>query len=114
MAPRSSALLFLLLLAGCAGDSSLVARQDADLQSSIQYDKVECKKLISQRNAIASANGVATDAKPVFADTPLGLGPVLPDIRSAKRQSAEKAAAEIDAMNRSLIRRQCIPKPAAS
>lgn len=114
MAPRSPAFLFLLLLAGCAGDASLVSRQDADVQTSLQYDKIECKKLISQRNAIASANGVATDAKPVFAETPLGLGPVLPDIRSTKKQSADKAAGQIDAMNRSLIRRQCIPKPAAS
>lgn len=114
MAPRSSAFLFLLLLAGCAGDASLVSRQDAAVQTSLQYDKVECKKLISQRNAVASANGVATDAKPVFAETPLGLGPVLPDIRSTKKQSADQAAGQVDAMNRSLIRRQCIPKPAES
>lgn len=113
MAPRSPAFLLLLMLAGCAGDASLVSRQDAAVQTSIQYDKVECKRLISQRDSIASANGLATDAKPVFAETPLGLGPVLPDTRSAKKQSADKAAGQIDAMNRSLIRRQCIPKPAA-
>jgi len=114
MAPRTSALVLLLLLAGCAGDYSLVSRQDADLQSSLQYDKVECKQLIAQRDGLAKANGLTSNAKPVFAETPLGLGPVLPDIRSAKRQSSDKASAQIDAMNRSLIRRQCIPKPATT
>lgn len=83
------------------------------MQTSIQYDKIECKKLIAQRNAVAGTGGVATDAKPVFAETPLGLGPVLPDVRSTKQRSADQAAGQVDAMNRSLIRRQCIPKPAA-
>ncbi len=110
-----AALLLCLLVAGC-GANSLAAREDSDVQSSLQYDKVACASLLSQRNALAQRNNLPLDAKPTFTNVPTGFGTVVPDIRSSSQRAAQKAAGEIDAMNRSMTRRQCAgaPKPAKS
>jgi hypothetical protein len=42
---------------------------------------------------------------------PLGLGPMVPDTRSKEQHAIEQARGEIDAMNRSMVRRKCIPAP---
>lgn len=110
-----AALLLCLLVAGC-GANSLAAGEDSDVQSSLQYDKVACGPLLSQRNALARRYGLPQDAKPVFSDLPTGFGTVVPDIRSTQQRDKQAAAGEIDAMNRSLTRRQCTgaPKKAAT
>ena len=109
---RTTALTTLLcgLLAGCAA-GSIAAGEDANIASSLQYDSIACEPLLAERNALAARHGLPQDARPAFSGTPTGLGAVVPDIRTANKREADRAAGRIDAMNRSLIRRQCIPKP---
>ena len=109
MRKSMSLLAACLMTAGCA--NSLATGQDQNVQSSLQYDSVPCSQLLARRGQLTRQYQLPEDAKPVFAEPPVGLGLVLPDMRSRQRRDAERAAGEIDAMNRSLIRRQCIKAP---
>jgi hypothetical protein len=95
-----------LVTAGCAG-SSMAERQDADIQSSLQYDSVPCGQLLAQRNALAQQHNLSTKAKPAFSNPAMGFGPFMPDVRSKAKQDTDKATGEMDAMNRSIDRRDC-------
>jgi len=97
-----------LVLAGCGGNS-LVESQERNIRSSLPYDSVSCEALLAKRQALTRRYRLAENAKPVVSETPLGLGPVLPDTRSNDQRAAEAARGEIDAMNRSMARRKCIP-----
>lgn len=99
------------MLSGCAA-GSIASNEDANVASSLQYDTIACSSLIAQRNALAARYGLPQDAKPGFSKVPVGLGTVVPDMRNTRKRDTDQAAGRIDAMNRSLIRRQCIPKPA--
>jgi hypothetical protein len=95
-----------LTVSGCA--NSLVADQDRNVASSLPYDSVECATLLAERDQLARRYNLPTDAKPVFAKSPMGLGPITPDVRSERRREIETASGQIDAMNRSLARRKCV------
>lgn len=99
-----------LVLAGC-GETSMASRQEQNVTSSLQYDAVACAPLISQRNALAANYGLSQDAKGSMTAGPTGFAPFIPDYRSQKQQDSDRAAGQIDAMNRSLIRRACIKPP---
>jgi hypothetical protein len=99
-----------LAMAGCAGNS-LAEHQDASIQSSLQFDSVPCDQLLAQRNGLAQQHNLPVDAKPTFSNSPMGFGPFTPDFRSKARRDAEQASGRIDAMNRSISRREC-GKPA--
>jgi hypothetical protein len=103
--PALVASILCLAVTGCA--NSLVADQDRNVASALPYDSVDCAALLAERDQLAQRYGLPTDAKPVFAKSALGLGPIMPDIRSDRRRQAEKARGQIDAMNRSLTRRRC-------
>lgn len=92
-------------VSGCA--SSLAVREDQDVQSSLQYDAVSCTSLIAQRNELMRRYDLPRNATPTFSNTPFGLGPVLPDIRSQRQREVAHASGEIAAMNNSIARRQC-------
>lgn len=94
-----------LTVTGCA--NSLVVEQDRNVASSLPYDSVSCSSLLTQRDQLARRYNLPTNAKPIFSNQPMGLGPVIPDVRSDRRRGIEKASGEIDAMNRSLVRRKC-------
>ncbi|HMM63526.1 MAG TPA: hypothetical protein PKD01_05325 [Mesorhizobium sp.] len=108
---RICATLALCVLAAGCGANSLASREDREVQSSLQYDGVDCARLAAQRDALAQRHGLSRNAKPAFSDVPTGFGVVTPDLRSAPRRDTEDAAGAIDAMNRSLARRRC-PGPA--
>lgn len=99
-----------LAITGCAGNS-MAERQDANVQSSLQYDSVPCDRLLAQRNGLAQRYRLSRDAKPSFSNPGVGLGPFTPDFRSKTQRDIEKASGQIDAMNRSITRREC-GKPA--
>ena len=99
-----------LAIAGCVG-TSIAERQDANVQSSLQYDSVPCDQLLAQRNRLAQQYRLPQDAKPSFSDPGVGLGPFTPDTRSKAQRDVEQASGRIDAMNRSIARREC-GKPA--
>ncbi|MCV3205907.1 hypothetical protein OHD62_04845 [Mesorhizobium sp. YC-39] len=99
-----------LAMAGCAG-SSLAERQDENVESSLQFDSVPCDQLLVQRNALAQQYRLPQDAKPSFSNSGVGFGPFTPDVRSKTQRDAEQASGRIDAMNRSITRREC-GKPA--
>ena len=109
MAALSLCLLGMVPLAGCA--NSLAVAEDSNVQSSLQYDTVPCPQLLAQRNGLMQRYQLPSDAKPVFSNAPTGFGTVLPDMRSSRQRDIQKARGEIDAMNRSIVRRQC-EKPA--
>lgn len=92
-------------VSGCA--SSLAVREDQDVQSSLQYDVVSCTSLIARRNDLMRRYNLPKDATPTFSNTPFGLGPVLPDMRSQHQRDIAHASGEIAAMNNSITRRQC-------
>lgn len=94
-----------LTVSGCA--NSLVADQDRNVASALPYDSVDCATLLAERDQLAQRYNLSINAKPVFARSAMGLGPVTPDIRSNRRRDVEKASGEINAMNRSLSRRKC-------
>ncbi len=96
-----------LTVAGCVGGTSMSERQDEDVQSSLQYDDVPCDQLIANRNALAQQNNLPVTAKPAFSNPAMGFGPFTPDVRSKAKRDSDKAAGEIDAMNRSIDRRDC-------
>ncbi|WP_296745399.1 hypothetical protein [Mesorhizobium sp.] len=96
-----------LMVAGCVGGTSMSERQDEDVQSSLQYDDVPCDQLIANRNALAQQNNLPITAKPTFSNPAMGFGPFTPDVRSKAKRDSDKAAGEIDAMNRSIDRRDC-------
>jgi len=99
-----------LPLTGCGADS-LREHQENNVMSSLPYDSTPCDALKAKRATLMARYGLQQDAKPVMDDAPLGLGPVMPDMRSAQQKDVEKARGEIDAMNRSMVRRKCIPAP---
>ena len=96
-----------LLTAGCVGGTSMSEQQDANVQSSLQYDTVPCDQLLAQRNGLAQQYNLATKAKPTFSNPAMGFGPFTPDMRSKAKRDTDKASGEIDAMNRSIDRRDC-------
>ncbi|TIN20272.1 MAG: hypothetical protein E5Y31_23220 [Mesorhizobium sp.] len=79
-----------LLTAGCVGGTSMSERQDANVQSSLQYDSVPCNQLLAQRNGLVQQYNLPT-----------------PDMRSKAKRDTDRASGEIDAMNRSIDRREC-------
>ncbi|QDC02590.1 hypothetical protein [Mesorhizobium sp. 8] len=97
-----------LFLASCGSDS-LVGHQERNIMSSLPYDSTPCNTLLAKRQSLMSRYYLDENAKPVVSATPLGLGPVVPDTRSKAQQAVEQARGEIDAMNRSMVRRKCIP-----
>ncbi|MBZ9982244.1 MULTISPECIES: hypothetical protein [unclassified Mesorhizobium] len=100
------ALASCLVMAGCVGNS-MSERQEENVQSSLQYDSVPCGQLLAQRNALARQYNLSQQAKPTFSNPAMGFGPFIPDIRSKTKRDADKASGEIDAMNRSIERRDC-------
>lgn len=99
-----------LFLAGC-GSNSQVEHQERNIMSSLPYDSVPCNALLAKRQALMQRYNLGADAKPIVSEMPLGLGPMVPDMRSKERKASEQARGEIDAMNRSMVRRKCIPAP---
>ncbi|TIS56070.1 MAG: hypothetical protein E5W82_04345 [Mesorhizobium sp.] len=99
-----------LAVAGCVGNS-MSEQQDANVQSSLQYDSVPCDQLLAQRNGLAQQYHLSVDAKPSFSNPAMGFGPFTPDMRSKAKRDADQASGKIDAMNRSITRREC-GKPA--
>ncbi|TIV96579.1 MAG: hypothetical protein E5V85_17445, partial [Mesorhizobium sp.] len=96
-----------LMVAGCVGGTSMAERQDEAVQSSLQYDDVPCDQLLAQRNQVAQQNNLPITAKPSFSNPAMGFGPFTPDMRSKAQRDADKASGEIDAMSRSIERRDC-------
>jgi hypothetical protein len=94
-------------VAGCVGGTSTAERQDADVQSSLQYDSVPCDQLLANRNALAQQYNLPITAKPDFSNPAMGFGPFTPDVRSKAQRDSDRASGEIDAMNRSIERRDC-------
>ncbi len=99
-----------LLLASCGSDS-LVGHQERNIMSSLPYDSTPCDALLAKRQSLMSRYKLDEHAKPIVSETPLGLGPMMPDTRSKEQQASEQARGEIDAMNRSMVRRKCISAP---
>jgi hypothetical protein len=99
-----------LAMAGCMGNS-MSERQDANVESSLQFDTVPCDQLLAQRNGLAQQYKLSVDAKPTFSNPAMGFGPFTPDVRSKNQRDIDQASGRIDAMNRSIARREC-GKPA--
>ena len=96
-----------LAMAGCVGGTSMAERQDENVQSSLQYDSVPCDQLLANRNALAQQYNLPVTAKPGFSNPAMGFGPFTPDMRSKAKRDSDKASGEIDAMSRSIDRRDC-------
>ena len=77
--------------------------------SSLPYDSVPCQTLLTKRQDLMQRYKLDENSKPVVSEAPLGLGPALGDTRSAEQKAVERARGEINAMNRSMARRKCIP-----
>lgn len=98
-----------IALSGC----SLTAGLDGEIVSSIKYDHFECGALVAQRDALAARYGVAPDVRrdPVLNNeqrrTLGSAAGYLPDLRSEQTKEVERAKGQIEAMNGSLLRRQC-------
>ncbi|WFP76344.1 hypothetical protein [Mesorhizobium sp. WSM4906] len=101
------ALASCLMVAGCVGGTSMAERQDEAVQSSLQYDDVPCDQLVAQRNQVAQQYNLPITAKPNFSNPAMGFGPFMPDMRSKAKRDSDKASGEIDAMSRSIDRRDC-------
>jgi hypothetical protein len=95
-----------LAAAGCVGNSTS-ERQDDNVQSSLRYDGVPCDELLAQRDGLAQQYNLSTQVKPTFSNPAMGFGPFTPDIRSQRQRDIDRATGEIDAMNRSINRRDC-------
>ncbi|QPC89174.1 hypothetical protein [Mesorhizobium sp. INR15] len=95
-----------LAVSGCVGNS-MSERQDEKAVSSLQFDAVPCDQLLVLRNDLAQRYNLAQDVKPTFSNPAMGFGPFTPDMRSKSQREVDDATGQIDAMNRSIGRRQC-------
>jgi hypothetical protein len=119
-AGRIIALATLAMMAASLGAcADMVGNTNAEVVSSIRFDDVPCKQLISQRNQLVARYG-SPDAlpegrklgeRPYLKHEPLGMF-LAPDFRSKDQLETRKALGRIDAMNHSLQRRQCEGTPA--
>jgi hypothetical protein len=100
-------LMSCMLAAGCVGNSTS-ERQDENERSSLQYDAVACDELLAQRDGLAQQYHLPVTVKPSFSNPAMGFGPFTPDMRSRTRRDTDRAIGEIDAMNRSIERRDCV------
>ncbi len=99
------------LVAGCA---DMGGNTNSEVVSSIQFDGVPCRNLVSQRNALVAQygspdklpEGSKPGERPYLKHEPLGLF-IAPDFRSSKQLETRKALGRIDAINHSIDRRQC-------
>lgn len=97
-------------LAGC---TSLSGGLDDEIVSSLQFDQIPCERLIAQRDALAAEHGDPTTldpgqkpgARPAL--LPTGLGTLVPDARGRRAKERRKAFGRIEAMDRSITRREC-------
>ena len=105
-------------LASLAGCADMVANTNREVVSSIQFDDVPCKELISERNALVARYG-SPDAlpegrkpgeRPYLKQESFGAF-LAPDFRSKSQLETRKALGRIDAMNHSLQRRKCESAP---
>lgn len=103
-----------LLAASVAACSDMRTDVDSEVVNSVRYDEVPCKALISERDALVktygSPEGLPADqqpgVRPILKQQPTGLFPV-PDLRSTATRKRKKAYGKIEAMDRSINRRQC-------
>ena len=101
-----------LLLAGCGG---LAAGLEREIVSTFPYDETSCEALIAQRDSEAARYRLSRNAEVdhaawnrfAFHTAPLPL--LIPDLRRREAKERGLAIGRIDAMNRSLRRRGCIP-----
>jgi hypothetical protein len=104
----------ILLAASLAACSDMRADVDSEPVNSVRYDSVPCKTLIAERDALVktygSPEGLPADqqpgVRPILKQQPTGLFPV-PDLRSTATRERKKAYGKIEAMDRSINRRQC-------
>jgi hypothetical protein len=117
MAFRNSlaGVIAVVLLAGSAAAcSDMRADVDSEVVNSVRYDQVPCKALMGRRDALVktygSPEGLPADqqpgVRPILKQQPTGLFPV-PDLRSTATRDRKKAYGKIEAMDRSINRRQC-------
>lgn len=103
-----------LLAASVAACSDMRADVDSEVVNSVRYDEVPCKTLLSERDALVktygSPEGLPADQqpgiRPILKQQPTGLFPV-PDLRSKATRERKRAYGKIEAMDRSINRRQC-------
>jgi hypothetical protein len=93
------------LLTGCG---NIQGQLDNEKISSLRYDTVECPALVAQRNQAAVeitrlTNGSGYQEPNVIT----GLGPILPDYRTADQKKAGALQGQVDSMSRSIDRRKC-------
>jgi hypothetical protein len=95
-------------LAGCAG--SLTANIEDEIVNSIRYDALSCEQLVGERNRLAAQFGLSRDTRrtPLTESQTTGAGPFLPDMRGPDERRRATAIGALDAMNRSLQRRNCV------
>ncbi len=92
---------------GCS--NSVTVQREAEVYSSLPFDKVACADLVRQRDALAARHGLARDVeRQSQKETSIpGIGIIVPDIRSSTERDKARAIGEITAMNKSMTRRQC-------
>jgi hypothetical protein len=106
--------VMMVLAASVAACSDMRADVDSEVVNSVRYDEVPCKTLISERDALVTTYGSPGNlpadqqpgVRPILKQQPTGLFPV-PDFRSTATRERKKAYGKIEAMNRSINRRQC-------
>ncbi len=110
----AGAIAAMLIAASVAACSDMRADVDAEPVNSVRYDSVPCRTLIAERDGLVrtygSPGGLPADQqpgiRPYLKQQPTGLMPV-PDFRSTSTREHKKAYGRIEAMDRSIERRQC-------
>ena len=93
------------LLAGCG---NIQGQLDNEKISSLRYDSVACPTLVAQRNhALAEVSRLTKGAGYQDPNVIVGLGPILPDYRTANQKQAGALQGQADSMTRSIDRRKC-------
>lgn len=104
----------LVVVAGAlAGCTNLSGGLDDEIVSSLHFDQIPCDRLVAERDALAAEHGEpdALDpgekpgARPAL--LPTGFGTLVPDARGRNAKQHRKALGRIEAMDRSITRREC-------
>lgn len=110
MKPRLSRAALACAMLALAACTSFDAAREETVINSIPFDATPCPALQARRDALAARHGlpVLAERAPMDESRFTGLGPLIADSRSQNQREIALANGTIDAMNRSLARRNCI------
>jgi hypothetical protein len=112
--PVSRLVVLALVSVALPSCADMRANTDSEVVNSMRFDTVPCATLMKERDELVRTYGSPASLppdkqpgiRPILKQQPMGMFPV-PEYRSKKTVEQRRAWGRIEAMNRSIERRQC-------